>query len=87
LAHFEERAAIMEFDGGLAREEAERAGHTMVLSGLMQRIEVVIRGFEHDVAEQAGHLPRHSSDMLFALTMGLVQASTAPPGPKTNGDA
>jgi hypothetical protein len=28
---FEERAAIMEFDGGLAREEAERAAWALVL--------------------------------------------------------
>lgn len=30
--HFEERAAIMEFDGGLSREEAEREALAAVLA-------------------------------------------------------
>jgi hypothetical protein len=62
-------------------------GHTMILSGLMRRVEEVIRGFELGIADQAGNLPRHSSDMLFALTMTPAASNHERPHPRTDEDA
>lgn len=45
--------------------------HQMVLSKVVRNIEQVVKGFERDIAQQAGQFPRHSSDMLFAMTVTL----------------
>jgi hypothetical protein len=41
----------------------------MVLSQVVRNIAQVVKGFERDIARQSGQLPRHSSDMLFAMTV------------------
>ena len=69
-------AAVGKIPQSVEREvdciEIYAGGRSFELTGVLRHIERVIRGFELDIEDQAGHLPRHGSDLLVALSANLL---------------
>lgn len=70
---YEERAAIMEYDGGLTREEAERAARARVLRGGEMSYQVAKRGHREPRAVAAFPFPSDARDRGYAAFKRAVR--------------